>query len=161
MRRTIVFETEAQSHVQVTRGPTSADGRKESFYIDFDLPESYFFDEPHCARLGGVRQFGGGVGPTWLVYTNFTEPQTVNGLQTSYLGTSQEGVSNQYIPISANNLPQFGRLIFETHTRATRPPRPTVPPKLIIWLNIVPTRLVEEDRLRQLKRNGAESPPAV
>ena len=156
-RRTIVLETEPQSHVEIVRGPASAGGRRESFYVNFDLPEPVFFDEPHCLHLGGVHQQTAGQPLTLLFYTNFTEPQTVNGAYRSYLGTSLSNVQNDYIPLTANSLPQIGRLTIETTHRIAAPPREARIPKLIIFLQIIPTRLVDQ----ALIRHGAASAPAI
>ena len=156
-RRTIVLETEPQEHVQIVRGPTSGGGRRESFYVTFDLPDPVFFDEPHCIRLGGVHQQVVSPALSLFFYTDFTEPQTVNGTYRSYLGTNIPNIRNDYIPLATNELPQIGRLTIETAYRIAVPAREARIPRLVIFLQIVPTRLVDQ----ALIRDGAASAPAI
>lgn len=95
------------SHILVVESGDCKFARIADNKLILDYTIGDLIKRPIAARLITVD----GLKKSILVYTDFTEPQTVNGDLERYLGISTSTympIVNTYIPITGRQLPPFG-----------------------------------------------------
>ena len=98
------------SHILVVQSRQCGFSRVANERLILDYTIGDYIKNPISARLITVD----GSRKSIFVYTDFTEPQTVNGKQENYLGIScSKPLVNTSIPITGGQLPHFGYISLE------------------------------------------------
>lgn len=112
-----------------------------SFHVDFELPDLLIFSEPHYVKLTGYHSHTA-KDTVFLVLTDFTKPQFLDGEKKQSLGTTSPEVANEAVPLAGTGtcLTQTNRITLQTPSGASKG-RVTLP-KVILVLQLIPASLV-------------------